>query len=128
MAKYENWDIAFGYAEDIINGKRIANKYRKKACKRFLDDYNNGKYDFNPKDAEFVIKIIEKTFCHQQGEDKYGNSLRGSPFLLMPFHKFIIYNLLGFKVKGTGINRFHECLIFIPRKNVKTSFAGALAY
>lgn len=128
MAKYENWDIAFGYAEDIINGKRIANKYRKKACKRFLDDYNNEKYDFDPKDAEFVIKIIEKTFCHQQGEDKYGNSLRGSPFLLMPFHKFIIYNLLGFKVKGTGINRFHECLIFIPRKNVKTSFAGALAY
>ncbi len=46
----------------------------------------------------------------------------------MTFHKFIIYNLLGFKEKGTIINRFKEALIFIPRKNVKTSFAGALSY
>lgn len=128
MKKFENWDTAFGYAEDIVNGRRIANEYRIKGCQRFLDDYEGGKYDFNPKDAEFVIRIIEKTICHQQGEDKYGKPLRGTPFLLMDFHKFIIYNLLGFKIKGTDINRFKECLIFMPRKNVKTSFAGSLAY
>ena len=46
----------------------------------------------------------------------------------MTFHKFIIYNLLGFKEKGKNVNRFKEALIFLPRKNVKTSFAGALAY
>lgn len=126
--KYKNWDAAFGYAKDIVNGKLIANKYRVKACQRFLDDIASEKYDFNPKDAEFVIQIIENTFCHMQGEDKNGTPLRGTPFLLMSFHKFIIYNLLGFKIKGTEIRRFHECLIFIPRKNVKTSFAGALAY
>ena len=130
MAKenFKNWEIAFGYANDIVSGKRIANEYRIKACKRFLDDVASEKYDFNPKDAEFVIRIIENTFCHMQGEDKFGRPLRGTPFLLMPFHKFIIYNLLGFKIKGTEIRRFHESLIFIPRKNVKTSFAGALAY
>lgn len=127
-SKFKNWDIAFGYAKNIVEGKVIANEYRKKACQRFLDDIKSERYDFNPKDAEFVIRIIESTFCHMQGEDKYGNPLRGTPFLLMPFHKFIIYNLLGFKIKGTEIRRFHECLIFIPRKNVKTSFAGALAY
>ena len=127
-AKFKNWDIAFGYANDIVSGKKVSNKYRKKACQRFLDDVASEKYDFNPKDAEFVIRIIESTFCHMQGEDKNGKSLRGTPFYLMPFHKFIIYNLLGFKIKGTEIRRFHECLIFIPRKNVKTSFAGALAY
>lgn len=130
MAKrdFENWDVAFGYAQDIVSGKKIANEYRIKACQRFLDDIASDKYDFNPKDAEFVIRIIESTFCHMQGEYKSGRPLRGTPFLLMPFHKFIIYNLLGFKIKGTEIRRFHECLIFIPRKNVKTSFAGALAY
>ena len=93
-----------------------------------MDDYESGKYDFDPKDAEFVIGIIEKTICHMQGEDKTATPLRGRPFLLMDFHIFIIYNLLGFKEKGTKINRFHECLIFIPRKNVKTSFSAALAY
>ena len=128
MGKYKNYDVVFSYANDIISGKVIANNYRIKACQRFLDDINNPLYDFNPKDAEFVIRIIENTFCHMQGEDKNGNPLRGTPFLLMPFHKFIIYNLFGFKLKGTEIRRFHECLIFIPRKNVKTSFAGALAY
>ena len=108
MKKYKNWDVAFGYAEDVVSGKILANKYRIKGCQRFLDDIESKRYDFDPKDAEFVIQIIEKTFCHQQGEDKDGNPLRGTPFLLMPFHKFIIYNLLGFKIKGTEIRRFHE--------------------
>ena len=80
------------------------------------------------KDPEFCIQIIEKTMCHQQGEKLDGTPLRGKPFLLEPFHKFIIYNLVGFKLKGTGIVRFHEALIFIPRKNVKTTFAAALAW
>lgn len=128
MNNFKNWDTVFNYARDCVSGKIIANDYRKKACQRFLDDYESKKYDFNPKDAEFVIRIIEKTICHQQGEDRNGNPLRGTPFFLLPFHKFIIYNLLGFKIKGSKINRFHECLIFIPRKNIKTSFTGALAY
>ncbi len=128
MDKFPNWKCVFGYAREIVEGKRIANEYRIKGCQRFLDDYESRRYDFDPTDAEFVIQIIESTVCHMQGEDQRGVPLRGRPFLLMAFHKFIIYNLLGFKIKGTKINRFHECLIFIPRKNVKTSFAGALAY
>jgi len=116
------------YASDIVQGKKLGNKCRIQACQRFLDDLNNPDYDFNPKNAEFVINIIEATFCHMQGEKLDGTPLRGTPFLLEPFHKFIIYNLLGFYLKGTQIVRFHEAFIFIPRKNIKTSFAGALAY
>lgn len=116
------------YAQDIVSGKILANEYRVKGCQRFLDDLKNPAYDFKPADAEFCIGIIERTICHQQGEEQDGTPLRGQPFLLMPFHKFIIYNLLGFKMAGTEINRFHEALIFIPRKNVKTSFAASLAY
>lgn len=116
------------YASDTISGKKLANRYCIKACARFLKDLESPRYEFIPGDADFVISIIENTICHQQGETQDGESLRGTPFFLMPFHKFIVYNLLGFKLKGTKINRFHECLIFIPRKNVKTSFAGALAY
>lgn len=128
MYKGKYFDEVLEYAEGCITGKIRANKYRKKACQRFMDDLKNDKWDFNPKDADFVINIIEKTICHQQGEKRDGTPLRGTPFFLMTFHKFIIYNLLGFKEKGTIINRFKEALIFIPRKNVKTSFAGALSY
>ena len=75
-----------------------------------------------------VIKIIEKTFVHAQGERLDGTPLRGQPFFLEPFHKFQIYNLLGFYKKETKIRRFKEAFIFIPRKNIKTSFAAALAW
>ncbi len=128
MDKYRYWDTAFEYARDVVSGKIVANNYRIKGCQRFLDDYESGRYDFEPRDAEFVIRIIEKTICHMQGEDKTAKPLRGTPFILMSFHVFIVYNILGFKIKGTKINRYHECLIFIPRKNVKTSFSAALAY
>lgn len=123
-----NYEEVISYAKGCIDGTIVANEYRIKACKRFFEDMENPDYDFEIRDAEYVINLIENTFCHQQGEKRDGSPLRGTPFLLMPFHKFIIYNLLGFKIKGTKINKYHEALIFIPRKNVKTSFAGALAY
>lgn len=123
-----NFEEVMKYARGCVDGSIIANKYRIKACQRFLDDLENENYDFRKSDPEFVINIIENTFCHQQGEMFDGTPLRGTPFILMSFHKFIIYNLLGFKIRGTNINRFHEALIFIPRKNVKTTFAAALSY
>jgi phage terminase large subunit-like protein len=116
------------YVYDIVSGSKVACKDQILGCKRFLNDLKNPDYEFNPKNAEFVIQIIESTFCHQQGEKLDGTPLRGTPFLLEPFHKFIVYNLLGFYLKGTQIVRFHEAFIYIPRKNIKTSFAGALAY
>lgn len=128
MNKYPNYDVVLQYAKDIVSGRKIANKYRIKACQRFLNDLENTEYDFRPKNAEFVIGIIEKTICHQQGEKLDGTPLRGTPFLLEPFHKFIVYNLVGFYHKGTDILRFNEAFIYKPRKNIKTTFAGALAY
>lgn len=95
---------------------------------RFFSDLDNPEYWMDSKAPEFCIQIIEKTICHQQGEKLDGTPLRGTPFKLEPFHKFIVYNLVGFKLRGTDVVRFHEALIFIPRKNIKTSFAAALSW
>ncbi|WP_412758903.1 terminase large subunit [Niallia taxi] len=116
------------YAYSIIEGRKPVNTEQKQGVERFLNDLKNQNYEFNPKDAEFVIGIIEKTFVHAQGEKLDGTPLRGTPFLLEPFHKFQVYNLLGFYHKGTKIRRFKEAFIFIPRKNIKTSFAAALSW
>ncbi|MGF9909400.1 terminase large subunit [Brevibacillus porteri] len=97
-------------------------------CQRFLDDLDNPAYDFNPKDAEFVIGIIEKTFVHQKGEDMEGRPLRGTPFYLQPWQKFVVYNLLGFFHKGTILRRFKEAFIMLARKNGKTPFMSALSW
>lgn len=125
---YSNWEDVLRYAESIRDGRKIACTELKQAVDRFFRDLDNPAYDLDHTAPEFCIRIIERTFCHQQGELMDGTPLRGTPFLLMDFHKFIIYNLLGFKLRGTDICRFHEALIFIPRKNVKTSFAAALAW
>ncbi len=76
MYKGKYFDEVLEYAEGCITGKIRANKYRKKACQRFMDDLKNDKWDFNPKDADFVINIIEKTICHQQGEKKRRNAAK----------------------------------------------------
>lgn len=123
-----NWLSVKAYVDSIISGKKIACKMLKLACERFYRDLQNPNYDFEPKNAELVIAIIEQTFTHRQGETIDGIPLRGKPFKLEPYHKFIIYNLLGFYLKDKKITRFHEALIFIPRKNIKTTFAGALAH
>lgn len=126
--KGKNWPIVQEYAESIRDGRKVACNELRQAVDRFFADLESDEYDFETKGPEFCIQIIEKTLCHQQGEKMDGTPLRGKPFLLEPFHKFIIYNLLGFKLKGTDVVRFHEALIFIPRKNIKTSFAASLAW
>lgn len=128
QSKAKNWKTVLQYAQSIKDGKKVACDELKQAVDRFFKDLENEEYWMDYKAPEFCIQIIEKTICHQQGERLDGIPLRGEPFLLEPFHKFITYNLVGFKLKGTEIVRFHEALIYIPRKNIKTSFAAALAW
>lgn len=127
-SKAKNWSTVLEYAESIRDERKIACEELKQAVDRFFQDLENPDYWMDYKAPEFCIQIIEKTICHQQGERLDGTPLRGEPFLLEPFHKFIVYNLVGFKLKDTDIVRFHEALIYIPRKNIKTSFAAALAW
>lgn len=128
MTASGNLDIVMEYVDSIIQGKKIAGKEIIQACHRFYDYLNNPDYEFKTRDAEFVINIIEKTFVHMQGERLDGTPLMGEPFLLEPFHKFIVYSILGFFHKGTKIRVVKEAFIYIPRKNIKTSFAAALAW
>lgn len=128
MASHENWDKVLDYANRIRDGRKIACKEQKQMVERFFNDLENPEYEIDHYAPEFCIKVIESTLCHQQGEAIDGTPMRGKPFILMDFQRFIIYNLVGFKLKGTNIVRFHEALIFVPRKNSKTVFAAALVW
>ena len=125
---YKNWPVVFEYAKSIRDGRKIACIELKQAVDRFFRDLENPDYWMDYKAPEFCIQIIEKTLCHQQGERLDGTPLRGEAFRLEPYQKFIIYNLVGFKITGTNNVRFHEALIYIPRKNGKTGLAAALAW
>ncbi|EEO6725760.1 terminase large subunit [Listeria monocytogenes] len=128
LKDFTNHDSVMNYVNEVAKGKKIAGKEIQQAAKRFKKDLKNKEYEFNPKDAEFVIGIIERTFVHDQGERIDGTPLRGTPFILEPWQKFIIYSLLGFYIKGTIVRRFKEAFIFLPRKNGKTRFVAALSW
>ncbi len=128
QVKGKNWTDVINYAKSIREGEKVACKELQQAVERFFQDLENPDYWMDSKAPEFCIQIIEKTLCHQQGEKLDGTPLRGTQFKLEPYQKFIIYNLVGFKLAGTDIVKYHEALIFIPRKNGKTGLAAALAW
>lgn len=128
LSKAKHWQTVLDYAESVRSGGKVACVELRQAVDRFFRDLDNPDYTMSPVWPEFCIGIIEKTLCHQQGERLDGTPLRGTPFLLEPYHMFIIYNLVGFRLAGTEILRYHEALIYVPRKNIKTTFAAALAW
>src|SRR5699024_3422879 len=64
----------------------------------------------------------------QKGEDMEGRPLRGRPFLMEPWQKFDIYNLLGFFHKDTKLRKYKEAFIMLTHKQGKTPFASGLAW
>lgn len=119
-------DIAIKYARDAVKGKIRVGKEVILACSRFLKDME--RYDLHEKEPDLVIGIIEKLMVHKQGEDMDGHSLVNKPLLLQPWQIFIVYNLVGFYIKGTKERRYKEAFIFVPRKNGKTLFVAGLAW
>ncbi len=112
------------YVKGALSGELIVSNEVIQACRRFEDDKK--RLEFNHNEPDYLINLIEKTIVHKQGEDLDGKPLKGTPFLLQPWQKFIVYNLVGFQ--DNGIRRFTEAFVFIPRKNGKTSFIAALAW
>ena len=117
---------AVAYAQEIAEGRVLANRARKLACQRFLNDLQRDDLDFKDGQFDLAIKLIEGTIHHVRGEDRAGVSYKGRPMILAPWQKFVIVNLFGFFKKGTNIRRYTEALIFLPRKQGKTSFSAAL--
>ncbi len=119
--------IVMGYAETAAISPRACLDVQA-ACKRFLADLQDSRWDFRTDMAESIIEIIETLFCHQQGEDLSGRPMRGKPLILEPFQLFIIYNLCGFFLPDTDIRRYQEAMWMLARKNGKTPFATAFCW
>lgn len=119
--------IVMGYAETTAISPRACLDVQA-ACKRFLADLQDSRWDFRTDMAESIIEIVETLFCHQQGEDLSGRPMRGKPLILEPFQLFIIYNLCGFFLPGTDIRRYQEAMWMLARKNGKTPFATAFCW
>ena len=116
------------YVDGVLAGEINACKTIVQSCERYRRDLDSGKWDFRREPACYIIAVMETLICHQRGQFLDARPLRGTPFYLLPYHKFIIFNVMGFYKPGTEERRFKEVLDFVPRKNVKTTFAAALAF
>ena len=127
MSKAPHANRVVSWAERCAEDEGLCIEWRL-SCRRFLRDLDDPRWTFRPALAEYVIMTIEESFCHMKGEFLDGTPLRGTPFLLMDWALFTIYNLCGFYLQGTDIRRYTEGLIMNPRKTAKTSLSAGIMW
>ena len=87
-----------------------------------FDPYRDaGECKFVEKKARHAIEFFEECLTHVKGK-----GVAGKPFLLGDWQKAIVANIWGW-IRPDGTRRFREVLIYVPRKNGKTTLAAGIA-
>lgn len=107
-------DRTLQYANDILNGKILANKKMKLACQRFKNELakqstKDFPYHYDSDLAERVYKFVELL-----------PTTDGKQLKLELFQCFILGNLYGWRLDSDGSRRFTRTLLSFARKNGKT--------
>ena len=116
--------LATWYAEQVAKGEILASQKNILAAKRHLDDLKRQGTDdfpwiFVEEKGHRPIRFIEK-FCRpSKGAFKQ--------LVFQPWQHFTIGSLYGWVHKDTGIRRFREGLIFVGRKNGKSTKISGLS-
>ncbi|PWA08650.1 terminase large subunit [Pueribacillus theae] len=111
------------YAEQVVKGNIKASKKNKMAARRHLKDLKRQGTDdfpwiFVEEKGHRPIRFIEK-FCKPSKGDF-------SQLVAQPWQHFVVGSLYGWVHKDTGIRRFREGLIFVGRKNGKSTLVSGL--
>lgn len=116
-------DRFYQYIKDVKTHKIITNKYIPLAIKRFEDDIKKSKssdypYKFDEEKANNFIRFTEALKLYK---DKW----KGLPLHLQPWQVFALGNIYGWVYKDTGLRRFRKALIFVGRKNGKSTMVSS---
>lgn len=112
------------YAKLVVEGSIVASKENIQACKRHLKDLKrqgtpNFPWVFDEEKAYRPIRFIEEKCKPSKGGF--------NRLVLQPWQHFIVGSMFGWVHKDTGLRRFREALIFVGRKNGKTTLESGLA-
>ncbi|WP_354471644.1 terminase large subunit [Lysinibacillus parviboronicapiens] len=118
--------IATKYAKDVVDGRIIACKKVIQACERHLRDLKQ-------QDIIEFPWVFDETIGHRPivFVEKFCKPSKGSfnQLVLQPWQHFVLGSLFGWVHKDTRLRRFKEALIFVGRKNGKTTLiSGAAIY
>ena len=101
-----------------IVSKRVRRQYE--ALAHDIHDPGCG-YIFDQKKAERPVEFIERFCKHSKGE------WAGKPVILELFQKAYISALFGFVHADTGYRRYRETLLYVARKNGKSTLLSGIA-
>ncbi|WP_018934567.1 terminase large subunit [Gracilibacillus lacisalsi] len=112
------------YAKQVVKGKIVASKNNILAAKRHLNDLKRQGTDefpwvFDEEKAYRPVRFIEK-YCKPSKGDY-------DQLIAQPWQHFVIGSLYGWVHKDTGVRRFREGLIFVGRKNGKSTLISGLS-
>lgn len=112
------------YVDDVLTGRKPVCEWIKLACQRHRDDIERSKtsefqFRFDAEKADRACEYIS-LLKHTKGE------WRGQLIVLQDWQCWIICSIFGWIDKLTALRRFRRALIFIPRKNAKSTLAAAI--
>ncbi|VWX51771.1 terminase large subunit [Novosphingobium sp. 9U] len=83
--------------------------------------------DLERADLVFDVEEVDKV-CEFVGALPHViGPLSGEPIKLEPFQVFILANIFGFLKRDTGLRKYREAFILLPRGNAKSTLAAAIA-
>lgn len=110
------------YVEDVLSGKITAGRKIQQACQRFKNDLERSKND-----DSFPYYYDEK-MAHKACQFVQMLPLtNGGKFHLAKYQEWIVSELYGWRVRGTGERRYTQGMVSMARKSGKTYLAASLA-
>ena len=129
-------DPVTAYARGVVDGSIVASRSVVHACRRHLDDLEQGAargLEWRPERAQEVIDFFAEVLCLPEDEDASDDAEaeradvtdEPKPFVLAPFQQFIAGSLFGwYTIKG--FRRFKEAYIETGKGSGKTPFGAGL--
>lgn len=111
------------YVDDVLSGKIIASKKIKQACQRHKKDLERAKKN----DESFPFYYDEKMAKQACQFVEMLPLTDGGKFHLAEYQEWIVSELYGWRVKGSGERRFAQGMISMARKSGKTYLAASIA-
>lgn len=125
------------YYEKIANGEIITSRKVKIVYEKLVKDidepkivkvynenteeYEEHKYIYDNEKAVDAIEFIE-TFC----KHSKGRRWAGQPFILELWQKAFVSAIFGFIDSETGFRKYRKVILFVARKNGKSTLAAAI--
>lgn len=115
-------DDATAYADGVLAGKIVAGEFVKAACRRHFDDLENGPKRgliYRPDIAKRKIGFFPAVLSITEG------AKAGLPFELLPWHKFVVGSLHGWR-RADGTRRFRQAWLETGKGQAKSPLMAAM--